>query len=618
MKNPLKSLLLASSVAALLTAPAISSANSGVEKLTKNPANWATALGNYAGTRYSKLDQINAKNVKNLQPAWSFSTGVLRGHEGGPLVIGDVIYIHTPFPNTVYALDQATRSVIWEYTPQMDADVTIPVMCCDTVNRGLAYGDGKIFLQQSDTVLTALDAKTGKRIWSVQNGDPKLGMTNTQAPLVVNDKIITGIAGGEFGVRGFLAAYDMKSGQLAWKGYSMGPDGDTIINPNKTTTWENGKVTKVGKNSGTNTWEGDQWKIGGGTTWGWYSYDPDLNLVYYGSGNPSTWNPVQRPGDNKWSMSLWARDADTGEVKWVYQMTPHDEWDFDGINEVVLADQKIGGKMRKTIVHFDRNGFGYTLDRVTGELLVAEKFDKTVNWATHIDMKSGRPVLDLKYSTEANGEDENTEGACPAALGSKNQQPVSYSPQTKLFYISANHLCMDYEPFEVSYTAGQPYVGATLTMMPAGGDAITGKKDGSTNLGQFTAWDATTGKIVWSNKETFSVWSGSVATAGGVVFYGTLEGYLKAVDAKTGKELYKFKTPSGIIGNVNTWSYKGKQYVGVLSGIGGWAGIGIAAGLDSGESDSNSEGLGAVGAYRSLSSFTKLGGVFTVFALPGK
>ncbi len=618
MKNPLKSLLLASSVAALLTAPAISSANSGVEKLTKNPANWATALGNYAGTRYSKLDQINAKNVKNLQPAWSFSTGVLRGHEGGPLVIGDVIYIHTPFPNTVYALDQATRSVIWEYTPQMDADVTIPVMCCDTVNRGLAYGDGKIFLQQSDTVLTALDAKTGKRIWSVQNGDPKLGMTNTQAPLVVNDKIITGIAGGEFGVRGFLAAYDMKSGQLAWKGYSMGPDGDTIINPNKTTTWENGKVTKVGKNSGTNTWEGGQWKIGGGTTWGWYSYDPDLNLVYYGSGNPSTWNPVQRPGDNKWSMSLWARDADTGEVKWVYQMTPHDEWDFDGINEVVLADQKIGGKMRKTIVHFDRNGFGYTLDRVTGELLVAEKFDKTVNWATHIDMKSGRPVLDLKYSTEANGEDENTEGACPAALGSKNQQPVSYSPQTKLFYISANHLCMDYEPFEVSYTAGQPYVGATLTMMPAGGDAITGKKDGSTNLGQFTAWDATTGKIVWSNKETFSVWSGSVATAGGVVFYGTLEGYLKAVDAKTGKELYKFKTPSGIIGNVNTWSYKGKQYVGVLSGIGGWAGIGIAAGLDSGESDSNSEGLGAVGAYRSLNSFTKLGGVFTVFALPGK
>jgi PQQ-dependent dehydrogenase (methanol/ethanol family) len=618
MKKSLKSLLLASSVAAALAVPSIASANSGVESLTKNPANWATALGNYAGTRYSKLNQINTKNVKYLQPAWSFSTGVLRGHEGGPLVIGDIIYIHTPFPNTVYALDQKTQSVIWEYTPTMDADVTIPVMCCDTVNRGLSYGDGKIFLQQSDTVLTALDAKTGKRVWSVQNGDPKLGMTNTQAPLVVKDKVITGIAGGEFGVRGFLAAYDIKTGQLSWKGYSMGPDGDTIINPNKTTTWENGKVTKVGKNSGTNTWKGDQWKIGGGTTWGWFSYDSELNLIYYGSGNPSTWNPVQRPGDNRWSMSLWARDADTGEVKWVYQMTPHDEWDFDGINETVLVDQKVKGKMRKTVVHFDRNGFGYTLDRVSGELLVAEKFDKSVNWATHIDMKSGRPVLDLKYSTEANGEDENTVGVCPAALGSKNQQPVSYSPQTGLFYISANHLCMEYEPFEVSYTAGQPYVGATLTMMPAGKSVLTGKEDGSTNLGQFTAFDATTGKIVWSNTETFSVWSGSVATAGGIVFYGTLEGYLKAVDAKTGKELYKFKTPSGIIGNVNTWSFEGKQYVGVLSGIGGWAGIGIAAGLDSGEDNSNSEGLGAVGAYRSLSSFTKLGGVFTVFSLPNK
>ncbi|WP_428356525.1 PQQ-dependent dehydrogenase, methanol/ethanol family [Methyloprofundus sp.] len=616
MKKPLKSLLLASTVAALLATPFIASANSGVENLTKNPANWATWGGDYAGTRYSKLDQINAKNVKNLQPAWSFSTGVLRGHEGGPLVVDDIIYIHTPFPNTVYALDQATQSVIWEYTPVMDADVTIPVMCCDTVNRGLAYGDGKIFLQQSDTVLTALDAKSGKRIWSVQNGDPKLGMTNTQAPLVVKDKVITGISGGEFGVRGFLAAYDIKSGQLVWKGYSMGPDGDTIMDPKKSTTWKDGKVTPVGKNSGLNTWEGDQWKIGGGTTWGWFSYDSDLNLVYYGSGNPSTWNPVQRPGDNKWSMSLWARDADTGEVKWVYQMTPHDEWDYDGINETVLVDQKIKGKMRKTVVHFDRNGFGYTLDRVTGELLVAEKFDESVNWATHIDMKSGRPVLDLKYSTEANGEDENTIGTCPAALGAKNQQPVSFSPKTGLFYISGNHLCMEYEPFEVSYTAGQPYVGATLTMMPAGADVLTGKKDGTTNLGQFTAFDATTGEIKWSNKETFSVWSGSVATAGDIVFYGTLEGYLKAVDANTGKELYKFKTPSGIIGNVNTWSYKGKQYVGVLSGIGGWAGIGIAAGIDDGTDSSNTEGLGAVGAYRSLSAFTKLGGVFTVFALP--
>lgn len=612
MKKPVKRWLIASAVASLLAAPAISTASNDLDSLVKNPANWATWGGDYAGTRYSKLSQINTKNVKNLQPAWTFSTGVLRGHEGGPIVVNGVIYIHTPFPNTVYAIDQKTKAVIWEYTPQQDADVTIPVMCCDTVNRGLAYGHGKIYLQQSDTVLTALDAKTGKRVWSVQNGDPKLGMTNTNSPMVVKDKVLTGISGGEFGVRGFLAAYNAHTGELEWKGYSMGPDSDTLINPAKTTTWENGKVTKVGANSSLKTWEGDQWKIGGGTTWGWYSYDPDLNLVYYGSGNPSTWNPVQRPGDNKWSMSLWARDADTGEVKWVYQMTPHDEWDYDGINETVLADQNINGQLRKTIVHFDRNGFGYTLDRVTGELLVAEKFDKAVNWASHVDMHTGRPVVVDQYSTEFNGEDENSTGICPAALGSKNQQPVSYSPQTGYFYISGNHVCMDYEPFEVEYTAGQPYVGATLSMYPAGKDAKTGKENGSTNLGQFTAWDATKGEIIWTKDEPFSVWSGSVATAGGVVFYGTLEGYLKAVDAKTGEELYKFKTPSGIIGNVNTWEYNGKQYVGVLSGVGGWAGIGMAAGLEG-----DTEGLGAVGAYRSLSSFTKLGGVFTVFALPG-
>ncbi|ANE54397.1 MULTISPECIES: methanol/ethanol family PQQ-dependent dehydrogenase [Methylomonas] len=616
MKKPVYNWLLASAVATILAAPTVSTANEDVEKLTQNPANWATWGGDYAGTRYSKLSQINTQNVKNLQPAWSFSTGVLRGHEGGPLVVNGVMFIHTPFPNTVYAIDQTTKAVIWEFTPTMDADVTIPVMCCDTVNRGLAYGDGKIFLQQSDTVLTALDAKTGKRVWSVQNGDPKLGMTNTNAPIVVKDKVITGISGGEFGVRGFLAAYDIKTGQLAWKGYSMGPDKDTLIKPGKSTTWQDGKVTPLGPESSLATWKGDQWKIGGGTTWGWYSYDPKLNLVYYGSGNPSTWNPTQRPGDNKWSMSLWARDADTGEVKWVYQMTPHDEWDYDGINETVLVDQEVKGKMHKTIVHFDRNGVGYTLDRETGELLVAEKFDKSVNWLTHVDMKTGRPQVVPEFSTEHNGEDVNTVGTCPAALGAKNMAPVSYSPQTGLFYISGNHLCMEYEPFEVSYTAGQPYVGATLSMMPAGADVLTGKKDDSTNLGQFTAFDAKTGKIVWSNKEQFSVWSGSVATAGGVVFYGTLEGYLKAVDAKTGKELYKFKTPSGIIGNVNTWEFNGKQYVGVLSGIGGWAGIGIAAGLDDGSSSTNSEGLGAVGAYRSLGSYTKLGGTLTVFALP--
>lgn len=588
--------------AAVLSWSCLTIANDGVLKLTKDPNNWAIWGGDYAGQRYSKLDQINSKNVKDLQVAWTFSTGVLRGHEGGPLVIGDTMYVHTPFPNKVFSINLADQSINWMYEPQQNPD-TIPVMCCDTVYRGLAYADGRIFLQQADTNLVALDAKSGKVIWKVKNGDPKKGSTNTNAPIVVKDMVLTGISGGEFGVRGFLAAYSVKDGSLVWKAYSTGPDKEMLVDPEKTTHL----LKPIGKDSSLKSWKGDQWKIGGGTTWGWYSYDPDLDLVYYGTGNPSTWNPTVRPGDNKWSMTIMARDADTGMAKWFFQMTPHDEWDFDGINEMILADQKIGGKTRKTLVHFDRNGFGYTMDRVTGELLVAEKFDPSVNWATHVDMKTGRPQVVAKYSTDQNGADVNTQGVCPAALGSKDQQPAAYSPRTGLFYVPTNHLCMDYEPFEVEYVAGQPYVGATLSMFPAG--KVT--KDGTSNLGNFIAWDATKGKIKWSISEPFSVWSGALATAGDVVFYGTLEGYLKAVDAKSGKELYRFKTPSGIIGNVNTYTYNGKQYIAVLSGIGGWAGIGMAAGLEG-----DSEGLGAVGAYKGLSSYTQLGGSMTVFALP--
>ncbi len=573
------------------------SANDDLLKLEKNPADWAMPTGDYANQRYSALNQINAQNVKNLRPVWTFSTGVLRGHEGSPLVVGDVMYLTTPFPNTVFALDLNNNGrILWKYEPKQDPNV-IPVMCCDTVNRGVAYGDGKIFLDQADATLVALDAKTGQLVWKAVNGDPKKGETMTGAPIVVKDKVIVGISGGEFGVRGRMTAYNTKDGSLAWKAYSTGPDNEMLIDPQKTTSLG----VPVGANSSLKTWEGDQWKIGGGDTWGWTSYDPDLNLIYYGSGNPSTWNPAQRPGDNKWSMTIFARDPDTGMAKWVYQMTPHDEWDYDGVNEMILADLTVDGKPVKALVHFDRNGFAYTLNRETGELMVAQKYDPAVNWATHVDMKTGRPEVVQKYSTQANGPDHNTKGVCPAALGTKDQQPAAFSPQTKLFYVPTNHVCMDYEPFKVSYTAGQPYVGATLSMFPP---------PGQDNLGNFIAYDASTGKIVWSDPEPFSVWSGALATAGDVVFYGTLEGYLKAVDMKTGHELYRFKTPSGIIGNVMTYEHGGKQYVAVLSGVGGWAGIGMAAGLTE-----DTAGLGAVGAYRALSNYTQLGGVLTVFAV---
>jgi PQQ-dependent dehydrogenase (methanol/ethanol family) len=585
-----------------LTLPGVAAANADLEKQIADPKNHAMQAGDMYNQRYSKLAQINTQNVGKMQVAWMFSTGVLRGHEGSPLVVNGTMYVHTPFPNKVFAIDLDTQKTKWRYEPKQDVAV-IPQMCCDTVYRGLAYAENKIFLQQADSTLVALDAGTGKVIWSVKNGDPKVGAVNTNAPHVFKDKVITGISGGEWGVRGFLAAYDINTGKQVWKAFSTGPDSEMLMDPDKTMTWTDGALKPVGKDSSLKTWQGDQWKTGGGTTWGWYSYDKALNLLYYGTGNPSTWNPAQRPGDNRWSMTIFARDVDTGAAKWAYQMTPYDEWDFDGINEMILADINVKGQPTKALVHFDRNGFGYTLDRTSGALLVAEKFDPAVNWATNVDMKTGRPQVVAKYSTAKNGADVNTKGICPAALGSKDEQPAAFNPKNSRFYVPTNHVCMDYEPFKVDYVAGQPYVGATLSMFPA---------PGGTHMGNFVAWDAGTGKIVQSKAEKFSVWSGVLVTAGDIACYGTLEGFLKCVDANDiNKELFKFKTPSGIIGDVFTYEHKGKQYIGVFSGIGGWAGIGMAAGLEK-----DTDGLGAVGGYKELRDYTELGGSLTVFALP--
>jgi len=599
----MKTLTLLTSGVALLAA-SFASANEDLMTQMDDASQWAIQTGDYANQRYSELDSINKDNVGDLQVAWTFSTGVLRGHEGSPLVVGDTMFVHTPFPNIVYALDlNEDGRIKWRYEPKQDPNV-IPVMCCDTVYRGVAYADGKIFLHQADTKVVALDSETGEVLWEAVNGDPSKGETNTATVMPVKDKVIVGISGGEFGVRGHVTAYNMETGEQEWRAYSMGPDEDILVDPENTTHLGE----PVGENSGTNTWEGDQWMIGGGTTWGWYSYDPEADLIYYGTGNPSTWNPAQRPGDNRWSMTIMARDPDDGMAKWFYQMTPHDEWDFDGVNEMILTDQEVDGEARKLLTHFDRNGLAYTMDRLTGELMVAEKFDPVVNWTTGVDMDPesetyGRPAVVAAYSTEQNGEDVNSTGICPAALGTKDQQPASYSPKTELFYVPTNHVCMDYEPFRVSYTAGQPYVGATLAMYPA--------PESHGGMGNFIAWDNINGEIKWSIPEQFSVWSGALATAGDVVFYGTLEGYLKAVDSETGDELYRFKTPSGIIGNVMTYEHDGRQYIGILSGVGGWAGIGLAAGLTN-----PNDGLGAVGGYSALSDYTALGGQLTVFAIP--
>ena len=624
MKSILKTTLVASAIFAL---PGLAQASEDLLKLQADPANWAIPSGNYAGTRYSELSQINKSNVGSLKVSWQFSTGVLRGHEGGPLVIGDVMYIVTPIPNIVFALDLNNEGkIIWKHSPvqggkypsgETQARVT-SVMCCDNVIRGVSYSEGKIYVGLADSTIQALNAKTGAVVWQAHNmsagkvgeGDatgikPSRGnaaSTNTSVPLVVKDNVVIGCSGAEFGVRCNMTAYNKKSGKRAWRAYSMGPDSDILVN-SKTTSM----LKPIGKNSSLKTWKGDAWEIGGGSIWGFWAWDPDLDLIYYGTGNPSTWNPIARPGENKWSMAIMARDSDDGMARWLYQMTPHDEWDYDGVNEMILVDQKVKGKNRKVLVHFDRNGFGYTMDRATGELLVAEKYDPMVNWATHVDMKTGIPALVDKYGTEHGGKglDYLTKGICPAALGVKDQQPAAYSPRTKLFYIPTNHTCMNYEPFEVQYVPGDAYVGANLDMFPGPGG----------NMGNFTAWDAGKGKIVWQKKEPFSVWSGALATGGGVVFYGTLEGHIKAVDETSGKQLFAFNSPSGIIGNINTWSHKGKQQIGFLSGVGGWAGYGVAGKLND-TAGNDRAALGAIGGYRHLKNYTQAGGVLTVMTLP--
>ena len=605
--------------------PMIASAAADQEKAISDANNWADPRGDYTNQAHSKLTQINQGNVKNLKAAWTFATGVNRGHEGSPVVVGNMMYVHTAFPNNIYALDlNDNQKIVWSYFPKQDPSVQA-VLCCDNVSRGLGYGDGKIFLQQNDGTLVALDAKTGKKVWDVKNTDPKVGATNTNAPQVRKDKVLTGCSGAEFGVRCFIAAYNLKDGSLAWKAYSTGPDAEVLIgkdfnkeNPlySALSVYEDvnggnkqgGSFKKIDtaklkggeKDLGVKTWlkpqaVKDGWQHGGGSVWGWWPYDPKTNLVYYGTGNPSVWNPDVRPGDNKWSMTVFARDLNTGVARWGMQMTPHDEWDYDGINEVILFDN--GGKTYAW--HHDRNGFAYTWQADNGVLVAAEKVHPFVNWATDVDKKSGVPS---KLATASTHQDYNAKGVCPAALGTKDQQPAAYSPKTGLIYSPLNHVCMTYEPVESKYVAGQPWVGATLTMF-AGPDGV---------MGGFAAYDPMTNKKAWYNKEKFSAWGGALTTASDLVFYGTLDRWFKALDAKSGKELWKFQVGSGVIGNAFTYSNGGKQYVGVLSGIGGWAGVAMNLGLTN-----PTDALGAAGGYAELTKYNAApgGGALTVFSL---
>jgi PQQ-dependent dehydrogenase (methanol/ethanol family) len=558
---------------------------------------WAMPAKNFASTRYSDLQEITADNVKTLQVAFTFSTGVNKGHEAAPLVVGNTMYIVSPYPNILYALDltQPGAPMKWKYEPKPEPAAQ-GVACCDVVNRGAVYSNGRIYFATLDGNAIAVDAATGKEVWRTKLGDINRGETITMAPLVVKEKVLIGNSGGEYGVRGWIVALDAASGKQVWKAYSTGPDADVLIGPEFKPFYDSDK----GKDLGVSSWPPNAWEQGGGTVWGWISYDPDLNLIYYGTANPGPWNHEQRPGDNKWTAGVFARDADTGQARWFYQFTPHDVHDWDGINEIILLDMEWQGQQRKVLVRPERNGYLYILDRTTGEVLSAEPFAYT-NSTHGVDLKNGRLQINPDKEPKLN---RTIRDICPTAPGAKDWNPSAYSSRTGLLYIPHNNLCMDIQTMEANYIAGTPYVGADVKMKAGPGG----------NRGEFSAWDVQNARKRWSIKENFPVWSGVVATAGNVVFYGTMEGWFKAVNAESGELLWQFKTESGIIGQPITYKGPdGHQYVAILAGVGGWSGAIVSGDLDPRD---GTAALGFVNAMADLKEATTKGGALYVFRLP--
>ena len=558
---------------------------------------WTRPAKSYSSLRYSQLGEITTANVRTLRPAWTFSTAVLRGHEEPPIVVNNTMYVLTPFPNLLYALDltQPGAPVKWTYTPKAEPAAQ-GVACCDVVNRGPVYDNGRIFFNTLDDHVVAVDVATGKEAWNTKVGDINRGETMTMAPLVVRGKVLVGDSGGELGVRGWIKALDVRTGAVVWTAYNTGPDKDVLIGSRFRAFYPKDQ----GKDLGVNSWPGTQWQIGGGTVWGWLSYDPELNLVYYGSGNPGPWNPEQRPGDNKWTSTIFARDPDTGEAVWAYQVSPHDLHDYDEVNESLLLTVPWQGQQRRVLLRPGRNGYVYLIDRTNGEVLSAEPFVH-ITTTRGVDLKTGQ----LRYEpTQEPQVGRVVRDACPASPGGKDWQPSAFSPRTGLVYIPHQNLCQDVEALEANYIEGTPYVGMNVRMKAGPGG----------HRGEFTAWDPVAARPAWTVKERFPVWSGALVTAGDVAFYGTMDGWFKAVDARTGAPLWQFKTGSGIIGQPVTYrGPDGKQYVAIAAGVGGWSGAIVAGGLDPRDS---TIALGFGAAMTDLPQATTKGGTVYVFALP--
>ncbi len=588
------------SVKASSTSPVIvPGAASGIQVVSPLPGGeWTLPAGDLANTRFSTLNQITTGNVSNLKLVATMSTGIPHGHEGNPLVLNNTMYVITPFPNYLIALDlkNPTGPEKWRFDPQADP-VAQGKACCDVVNRGGSYGDGKIVYSTLDGTVVAVDAQSGKQVWRTKLADPHKGETITMAPLIVKDRVIVGNSGGELGVRGWDAGLDLATGKVVWKAFNSGPDKDVLIGADFKPFYKKDQGTDLGANS----WRGDEYLRAGATQWGWVSYDPELNLIYYGTGNPGVWNADQRPGDNKWSITIFARDPETGAAKWAYQVLPHDAWDYDEIMENILVDMNWHGSMRKLLIHPGRTGFVFVLDRGTGELLSAEKFMPQTNWASGFDLKTGLPAINEDKRTH---QGTTTRDICPSSTGGKEFTPSSFSPRTGLLYISAHNTCMDYGGLKANYISGTPYLGADVKMKPGPGGI----------QGYLVAWDVKNARAAWTMEESkWPLYSGVLSTAGDVVFFGTMDRMFKAVDAHTGKLLWQYQLGSGIISNPMTYTGPdGKQYVALYAGIGGWMG---AAALPSISTDDPTAALGITGAMKGIKSYTSPGGTLYIFSL---
>ena len=572
------------------TAPSLANA-------PEDDGQWRMPSKNYASTRFSNLREITPENIKTLKPDFSFSLAVNKGQEAAPIVADNTMYVVTAYPNIIYALDltKPGAPLKWAFAPK-PAPASQGIACCDVVNRGGSVDNGKYIFNTLDGQTIAVDIKTGKPLWRTQLGNINRGETMTMAPTVAEGRVYVGDSGGEMGVHGWVAALDENTGKLLWRAYSTGPDAEVLIGSEFHPHYSQDR----GKDLGVSSWPPQAWQIGGGAAWGWLTFDAELHALYTGIGNPGPWNHLQRPGDNKWTAGIFARDPASGAAHWFYQFSPHDEHDYDGVNEQILLDMPFAGKMQPVLVHIDRNGYVYVIERKSGTVLSADPYGP-VNTSRGIDLETGRPNINEAKQTKLG---ETVRNICPTASGAKDWNPSSFSPQTGLLYIPHENMCMDWMSMEANYIAGTPYVGAQVHMKPGPGG----------HRGELTAWDPVARRPAWVVKENFPVWSGTVATAGDIVFYGTMDGWFKAVHARSGELLWRYKVGSGIIGQ--PVSYKGPdghQYIAVLSGVGGWAGAVVSGPVDPRD---GSAALGMVNVMSDLPKYTTAGGTLYVFSLP--